>query len=158
MTGLDLTGVQRAVRGWLVDDLAVWRDGGVSDDTLDPDTLLLIDNEPVTVWTGLGAVQPLGTSAIAADPNVARVVEETGARFRALVDLDADVVAVPYLDILTVTKLNGPSADKRLEGVDFRVVSRGEPSSFAAVQFIYLRPLGDDVIPAAEPAPGEPLP
>jgi hypothetical protein len=138
--GLDLTGVQRTVEGWLVDDLAIARDNGVSDDDLDPETLLITPNPDEAVWEGQGAVQPLTGDLSQSDPDVARIIEETRARYRALLPLGVETGARLY-DVLTVAAVHGKSADPRLAGRRFVIVALGEPSSFAAVQFLYLRPL-----------------
>lgn len=140
MTGLDLTAVEKALDGWLVDDLEIHRDNGVSDDEIDPETLLLIPTEGELVWEGKGAIQPLDRFADLGDPDVIRVMDETGAKFRALVSLRV-VTGSRIGDVLTCKAIHGISTDPRLAGESFSIREFGGASSFAVTQFIYLRPI-----------------
>lgn len=153
MTGLDLSAVERTLLGWMVDEVAIARDNGVSDDELDPETLLLIATAGEPVWSGLGAIQPLNGFTDQGDPDVVRIVDETAAEYRALLPLRADIPA-RVGDVLTVGEIHGISSDPRMSGRSFSIVHLGFPSSFAVVRFLYLRPILD---PAGAPeAPLDP--
>lgn len=140
MAGLDLTAVEKAIESWAIDDLRIDRDGGVSDDPLDEETLLITPNPDQPVWSGKGGIQPLNGFIEAGDPDVTRLVEEKGARYRALLPL-REAIPARLQDVLTVVALHSPSADPRLAGRRFVVVELGQVSSFAVTQVLYLRPL-----------------
>ena len=144
MTGLDLSAVETALNAWAIDDLRIDRDNGVADDELDPETLLLIPAQGIRMWMGKGAVQPLTGYVDQGDPDTLRIIDETGARYRALIPLRRRVPA-RVGDVLTVDRLHSPSADPRLSGRSFVIVALGAPSSFAVVQFLYLKPLDNDL-------------
>lgn len=136
MAGLDLSGVQRAVEGWLTDTLVLERDER-TDAVLDDDTGLMAPAPPRLVWTGLGAVQVIGREQLD-DPTTADVVRREGATHRALIPLAADVSAAPG-DILTTTAQGPTSHDPDLVGTTFRVIETGGVTSFAVLRFLFLK-------------------
>lgn len=144
MAGLDLSGIGRLIGQWAIDDLRITRQEGVGDDTLDPATWQLTSPADSAVWAGKGAVLPIasGTVGWTRDDNadVARIVEETDARYVALIALDA-VVPAQVGDTLHVDQLHSPSADPRLAGTRYEVVHLGAVASIAAVRNLYLKPL-----------------
>lgn len=150
MTGLDLSAVERVILAWAIDELEIHRDNGVADDELDPQTLLLIPTEGELVWSGLGALQPLAGFGDDGDPDVVRIIEQTGARYRALLPL-RDVTGARVGDVLTVKGLHSPSADPRLQGRAFSIVHLGYPASFAVTSIVYLRPVLDPAAPTTPP-------
>lgn len=152
MTGLDLSAVEKAILAWAIDDLRIARDNGVGDDELDPETLLLIASEGEEVWAGKGAVQPLTTFLDQGDPDVARIVSATGARYRALLPL-REVIPARVGDVLTCDAVNSPSGDPRLAGESFLIVHEGDPASFAVARIVYLRPADEPAPPAPDPGP-----
>lgn len=149
MSGLDLSAVEKLVTSWAIDELEIHRDNGVADDELDPETLLLIPSDGEEVWSGLGALQPLTGFADQGDPDVVRIIDETGARYRALLPL-RDPTGARVGDVLTVKALHSPSADPRLAGRSFSIVHLGFPASFAVASIVYLRPI---LLPSEQPAP-----
>jgi hypothetical protein len=152
VTGLDLSAVEKAILSWAIDDLRIDRDNGVADDALDPETLLLIASEGERVWAGKGAIQALTTFLDQGDPDVARVVDATGARFRALLPL-RETIPARVGDVLTCDAVHSPSADPRLAGESFLIVHEGDPASFAVARIVYLRPVDDPAPPAPDPGP-----
>lgn len=153
MAGLDLTGVQRALEQWLIDELEVVRgDQNQAGAELDPDTgkLTLVDAEPV--YDGLGAVQPLSSFIAQADPDVTAIVAATGARYRGLIPID-ETFPARVGDTLRVKAIHSPSASPGLAGTAYEIVHPGDESSFAVVRICYLKPIGVGVAPTPDPDP-----
>lgn len=148
--GLDLSGVAAAVDQWLADELVISRNLGESDDTLDPETGQLVSGGDVVVYAGRGAIQPLSGYTAMQDPDVARIVEETGARYRALLPHDV-TVEFEVGDALWVAAVNSPSADPLLATRVFGVVDLGAVSSFSAARFLYLKQTARTTDPGVEP-------
>lgn len=147
MEGLDLRGVQAAVESWIVDDVLVTRDQGAVDDQLDEETGVLATGEPVEVYAGKGAVQPLGQEQLQ-DPDVAAIVASTSATHRALLPVaDAGDVEFQYDDLFRVTAANGFTPDPRATETRWTVVHPGTASTWTVVRFLYL------VEQRTEPAP-----
>ncbi|MET9964728.1 DUF6093 family protein [Streptomyces sp. NPDC006356] len=140
---LDLSGVQRAVEGFLVDSLELWRDvRGEADDVLDEATGAL---GPGTgsdlVWEGPGAVLLSGVPAASPplDGVVARLPSDTA--YRGLLPLGAPRVLVD--DVLTVV---GSLRASELVGCHFRVTGVAS-NSFAVVRMVRLELLAGSRCP-----------
>lgn len=162
MAGLDLSGIKRLVDSWLVDEILVGRDNGETDDELDEETGQLIPTPDVQVYAGLGVVQSISGFSEVPDPDVQRVVEETGADYRALLPLEVTAEFVVG-DLVRVTAQHTETQDPRLMSRRFRVVDLGGASSYAVLQILYLKQVGIVREPAAAPAPdsgmlAEPIP
>lgn len=147
--GLDLSGLVDVVNDWLVDGLVIARTNGEADDVLDESGGL----EPgprTAVYVGPGAVQPLTGYTALQDPDVARMVEQSGARYRAL--LPAGTTAdIRVGDELWVNELNNPSADPLLLTRVFGVVDLGGATSFQGVRFVYLKQIAETTEPGVVP-------
>ena len=143
--GLDLTGVARTLDGWIVDHVKFTRDGGVSDDDLDEETGLLSDeSDPEVVYEGRGMFQLITAEITQTDPDVIRVVEETGAKYRAMLPIapenaGGDVSAIRVGDKARVVEQHSEPANPDLTSLRTEVVHVGGPSSFTVARFVYLK-------------------
>lgn len=141
MTGLDLSGVQKVIDGWLIDHLGITRNTDAQDGPLDESTGQITPTPTETVWDGYGAIQDLSTSGggrMDEDPNTVVVVRETGATHRALIRLDRPAPDAVVGDHLTVLEVNAPSASGDLLGSRYRIVHTGGESSFTVAHFLWL--------------------
>jgi hypothetical protein len=130
-----MTGLEAVVETWLVDDIAVTRDLGPSDDTLNEETGELESPDATAVWSGVGAVLPINGQLLE-DPQVSRVVDETQADYRLLRPRGSDPIA--YGDLVRVTSVNGVSSNPRLVDQLWKVVKPPTPASVEAVDIAYL--------------------
>lgn len=138
---LDLSGLASVVDTWLVDTVEITSDGGVTDDYLDEGTGLLTPTPPAVVYAGRGAIQPLGAPSPLQDPDVQRIVAETGASYRLLLPL-AQPAAISVDNLARVTAQGSTTPHPELLERRFKVVELGQVSSFAVVQIHYLKQIG----------------
>ncbi|MGY0055089.1 DUF6093 family protein [Streptomyces sp. LZ34] len=133
---LDLSGVRRVVEGMLDDQVEVWRDpSGRTDDVLDEVTgqLKSAEADGALVWSGLGAIVPLGQPAIMAplDGSVAALPAATA--YQALLPIEA-----PQTRDDDVIAVCGSARDAQLVGRRFRVAD-ADNGTFAVVRVVRLQ-------------------
>jgi hypothetical protein len=139
MAGLDLSGVARAVDGWVVDEGRIWRDQGSADDVLDEETGDLTPGPAAAdIYTGRMMIQALTGFDTDTDPDVATIISESGATHRMLLPAPASVEPRTG-DLAQVTEQHGTTADPTLPGKTFQVVHPGRASSFYVARVIYLK-------------------
>jgi hypothetical protein len=141
VSGLDLSGVARVIDSWRVDHAVILRDSGVGDDVLDPETGTLIPTAAQAVWAGTVLVQNLTGFTELGDPDVARVIETTEARHRALLGL-GEAPNAQVGDLLVMTAVNGSPTDPMLVDASFEIVDFGGPSSVSVTRIVYLKQVG----------------
>lgn len=138
MAGLDLRGIAAVVDSWLVDVVKATRDQGAADDTLDEETGHLVGPAETNVYEGRGMVQGITAEVEETDPDVAQIVDETGATYRLLLPPE-NGADLRVGDLVRVTEQNGTLVDPMLLERRFQVVHPGVVSSFHVIRIAYLK-------------------
>ena len=133
---IDLTGVRNAVAGILGDTIQIQRDAGVSNDYVDEATGELTQVAGAVIYLGPGAIQHLASTK-GVDLDVAERVAP-GAQFRLLLPYGSDVPC-KRKDLVSAAAVNASTADVSLVGEVYEVVAPSEPSSFSALDIVYLK-------------------
>lgn len=140
MVGLDLTGVRALLDSWIVDTVEIVRDNGSVDDALDPETGDIIPAAVTPVYTGEGAIQPLGGASALPDIDAMTQPIDSDTTHRLLLSLTVlDEIQVG--DIVGATEIVAESSDPLLIGRKFKTTEVPSASSFAVVRIVFLKPV-----------------
>lgn len=149
--GLDLSAAADFLEDIMAEGLVVARSNGQADDVLDPETGELTEAQPRTaVYVGRGFIQPLSGFTAMADPDVSRIVEETGAKYRAGLPA-GDTSDIKVGDEVWVSESHNPNAGPLLLTKVFQVVDLAGVSSFQVARFLYLKQIADTNTPGVVP-------